>query len=117
VIETGANDGLRGQDPDSLRANIQAIVDRARAQQPPPTIVLVGMEAPPNYGEPYARRFRAVYPEMAAANHLPLVPFLLAGVAGHAELNQADGVHPTPEGHERIADTMFKVLQPILTPR
>src|SRR5919107_58312 len=80
VIETGANDGLRGLDPDTLRANIQAIIDEANQQQPKPRLVLVGMQALPNYGLGYARRFRTVYPELAEANDLPLVPFLLENV-------------------------------------
>src|SRR5215218_3996917 len=81
VIETGANDGLRGLDVDSLAANIQAIIDRARQQSPPPRIILVGMQALPNLGFGYIRRFQAVYPALAKRNQLPLVPFLLEGVA------------------------------------
>ena len=114
VIETGANDGLRGLDPDSLEANIQAIVDRARRQSPPPRILLVGMEAPPNLGLRYVRRFRGVYPELAKRNDLPLVPFLLDGVAGVDSLNQADMLHPTAAGQRRIAQTVWKALEPVL---
>jgi acyl-CoA thioesterase-1 len=114
VIETGANDGLRAQDPDSTRANIQAIIDRARAVSPAPRIVLVGMEALPNYGPAYARRFRAIYPDLAKRNHLPLVPFLLAGVAGVDSLNQADGMHPTAAGQRIVARTVWKTLGPVL---
>ncbi len=114
VIETGANDGLRAQDPDSTRANIQAIIDRARAVSPAPRIVLVGMEALPNYGPLYARRFRAIYPDLAKRNHLPLVPFLLAGVAGVDSLNQADGMHPTAAGQRIVAQTVWKTLGPVL---
>jgi acyl-CoA thioesterase-1 len=116
LIETGANDGLRAQDPDATRANIEAMIERAARATPPPRVVLVGMQAPPNYGADYARRFRALYPELAAKHHLPLVPFLLAGVGGVAALNQADGVHPTPQGHRLMADTVWTVLQPLLQP-
>ena len=115
VLETGANDGLRGQDPDATRANIQAVLDRAKKQAPPPRLVLLGMEALPNYGEEYRRRFRAIYPEMAKKNGAVLVPFLLDGVAGVPSLNQADGVHPTAEGHRRVAETVWKALRPILS--
>jgi acyl-CoA thioesterase-1 len=115
VLETGANDGLRGQDPDATRANIEAVLERAKKQVPPPRLVLLGMEAPPNYGEEYRRRFRAIYPEMAKKNGAVLVPFLLDGVAGVASLHQADGVHPTAEGHRRVAETVWRVLQPILS--
>jgi acyl-CoA thioesterase-1 len=114
VLETGANDGLRGQDPDATRANIQAILDAARAREPPPKLALVAMEALPNYGRDYGRRFRAIYPELARRNGATLVPFLLAGVAGEPRLNQADGIHPTAEGHERVAETVWKALRPIL---
>ena len=114
VIETGANDGLRAQDPDSTRANIQAIIDRARALSPPPRIVLVGMEVLPNYGPLYARRFRAIYPDLAKRNNLLLVPFLLAGVAGVDSLNQADGMHPTAAGQRIVAQTGWQTLGPVL---
>ena len=115
VVETGANDGLRGQDPDATRANIHALLDRANEQAPPPRLVLLGMEALPNYGEEYRRRFRAIYPELAKENGAVLVPFLLDGVAGVASLNQADGVHPTAEGHRRVAETVWRALRPILS--
>ncbi len=117
VIETGANDGLRGQEPESVRANIQAIIDRARAASPPPAIVLVAMEALPNYGERYARRFREIYPALAAANQVPLVPFLLEGVAGVDSLNQPDGMHPTAAGQRIMADRVWRVLEPVLAAR
>jgi acyl-CoA thioesterase-1 len=114
VLETGANDGLRGQDPEATRANIQTILDAARAQKPPPKLALVAMEALPNYGEDYRRRFRSIYAELARRNGATLVPFLLAGVAGDPKLNQADGIHPTAEGHRRVAETVWKALRPIL---
>jgi len=114
VLETGANDGLRGQDPEATRANIQAILDAARRHAPPPRLVLVAMEALPNYGEAYRRRFRAIYPELANANDARLLPFLLEGVAGDPALNQPDGIHPTAQGHARIAENVWKALRPIL---
>jgi len=114
VIETGANDGLRGLDVDSMEANIQAIIDRARRQSPPPRIVLVGMRALPNYGVTYAGRFKQVYPELAKRNRVALVPFLLEGVAGRASLNQADMMHPTAAGQRRVAETVWPVLERVL---
>jgi acyl-CoA thioesterase-1 len=114
VIETGANDGLRGLEVDSLRSNIQAIIDQARRQSPQPAIVLVGMRAPPNLGSRYAGRFEKVYPELAKENGLPLVPFLLEGVAGRPSLNQSDMIHPTAEGQRRMAETVWEVLEPLL---
>ncbi|HYC30930.1 MAG TPA: arylesterase [Gemmatimonadales bacterium] len=115
VVETGANDGLRGLDPDTLRANIQALIDEANRQDPKPRIVLVGMRALPNYGLGYARRFREVYPALAKENGLALVPFLLEDVAGRQGLNQADMIHPTAAGHRIMAETVWRVLEPVLS--
>jgi len=114
VIETGANDGLRGQDPDSVRANIQAIIDRIRATTPHSRIVLAGMEAMPNLGADYVRRFRGIYPELSRANGVPLIPFLLDGVAGVDSLNQQDGIHPNAAGARLAAENAWRVLGPLL---
>jgi acyl-CoA thioesterase-1 len=114
VIETGANDALRGLDVDTMTANIQAIIDRARKLDPPPAIVLVGMRAPPNLGPDYGRRFRAAYTALAERNEVPLVPFLLDGVAGRPSLNQADMIHPTAQGQRMMAETVWRVVGPVL---
>lgn len=114
MIETGANDGLRGQDPDSTRANIQTIVAKAQALEPKPRIIIAGMEAMPNLGAEYTRRFRAIYPAVAKANGAVLLPFLLDGVAGIDSLNQADGIHPTPAGQRIVAENVWRVLKPLL---
>ena len=116
VIETGANDGLRGQDPDSVRARIQGIIDRARRGSPPPSIVITGMEAMPNLGASYVRRFRGIYPALATANHSALVPFLLAGVAGVDSLNQEDGIHPTAAGQRVVAENVWRVMERVTRP-
>ena len=113
MLETGGNDGLRGQDPDSLKANILAILARARHRQPSPRLVLFAMEAPPNLGDEYTRRFRAVYPEAAKAAGATLVPFFLAGIAGVDTLNQPDGIHPTARGARLAAEQAWKVLEPL----
>jgi len=115
VIETGANDGLRGLEVDSMRSNIQAMIDEAEAKAPKPVVVLVGMRAPPNLGFSYSRQFEKVFPELAKENELPLVPFLLDGVAGRPSLNQADMIHPTADGQRLMAETVWKVLEPVLT--
>lgn len=114
VLETGANDGLRGIDPTSTRANLEQIVRRIRARDSTIVIVVAGMEAPPNLGPRFTQQFRELFPAVAARERLALVPFLLAGVAGDEELNQDDGIHPTARGHELIADTVWRVLEPIL---
>lgn len=114
VIETGANDGLRGQDPMELKANLEAMIERAGRQSPPPTVLILGMEAPPNLGRAYTRRFRAVYRDVAREYHAKLVPFLLDGVAGIDSLNQADGIHPTARGQAIMAEIVWRALEPML---
>ncbi|MEP6574082.1 MAG: arylesterase [Gemmatimonadota bacterium] len=117
VVETGANDGLRGQDPDSLRGNIESLLGRARADAPDAQLILAGMEALPNLGAVYARRFHAIYPAIAEKYKLPLIPFLLANVAGMDSLNQADGIHPNIKGERIVADNVWRVLGPLLKAR
>ncbi|HUE95674.1 MAG TPA: arylesterase, partial [Longimicrobiaceae bacterium] len=99
VLETGANDMLRGQPPRAIEENIQAIIDRVRERRPEARIVLAGMLAAPNLGPRYVREFEAIYPRLAERNDLTLIPFLLEGVAAVPVLNQGDGIHPNPEGH------------------
>ncbi|MEZ4292417.1 MAG: arylesterase [Myxococcota bacterium] len=117
VLELGANDMLRGQGVDALRANLEAIVDRTRAAHPDARIVIAGMLAAPNLGPDYARAFDAVYPELAERAGAALVPFLLEDVAARRELNQADGIHPTADGHARIAERIWQTLEPVLQER
>lgn len=117
VLELGANDALRGQDLDSLRDRLQAIIDRTRKVHPAASIVIAGMEAPPNLGRDYTRRFRDIFPDLARANGASLIPFLLEGVAGIPELNQSDGIHPTARGHKIMADNVWAVLEPLLRSR
>lgn len=111
VIETGANDGLRGQDPDSTAANIQGIIDLARRQRPVPEIALIQMRAVTNLGVPYGRKFGALFPALARKNGITLVPFLLDGVAGIDSLNQADGIHPNNRGEKLVAENVWRALE------
>lgn len=113
VVETGANDGLRGLDPDSTRANLTAIVRAVRAARPAVRIVLVQMEAPPNLGADYTRRFHAMFGDVAKSENVGLAPFLLGNVAGVPRLNQADGIHPTAEGATIVARNLWPTLEPI----
>jgi acyl-CoA thioesterase I len=117
VVETGANDGLRGVPVATVRSNLQQIVDRIKSSRPDAAILLVQMEALPNLGENYTSEFRAMFPELARANRLTLLPFLLDGVAGHRELNQADGIHPNMEGERVVAENVWRALKPILERR
>jgi acyl-CoA thioesterase-1 len=114
MIETGANDGLRGQSLDSLEANLDAIVDRLVRLTPQPLVIVAGMEALPNLGAAYTNGFRGIYPRVARAHGVHYLPFLLDGVAGNARFNQSDGIHPNAEGSARVADNVWKALEPVL---
>lgn len=111
VIETGANDGLRGQDPDSTAANIQGIIDLARRQRPAPRIALMQMYAVTNLGAAYRKRFDGIFPALARKNGITLVPFLLDRVAGIDSLNQSDGIHPNTQGEKIVADNVWHALE------
>jgi acyl-CoA thioesterase-1 len=116
VLELGANDGLRGIELDSTRRNLQGIIDRTRQRCPEVRILIAGMMVPPNLGKEYATRFRELFRELAETNEAVLLPFLLEGVAGRPELNLPDGIHPTAEGHRRVADNVWRYLRPLLEP-
>jgi acyl-CoA thioesterase-1 len=115
VVALGGNDGLRGLPVDDLARNLDAIVSRAKASGA--AVVLAGMEAPPNTGPDYTTRFRAVYPAVAARHQVTLLPFLLDGVAGEVSLNQNDGIHPNQEGARRVADLLWRTLEPVIAAR
>lgn len=115
VVETGANDGLRGQSIDTLRANLEAILARLDRLEPTPRLVVAQMEALPNLGRDYVQRFRAVFADVAAAHDAVLMPFLLDGVAGVDSLNQPDGIHPNPAGARRVADNVWRTLAPLVS--
>jgi acyl-CoA thioesterase-1 len=117
MIETGANDGLRGQDVDSTRATLRAIVRRVKTVLPDATILLAQMESPPNLGERYTTAFRAMFPEVAREEGITLVPFLLDRVAGVPGLNQGDGIHPNEAGSRIVAENLFRDILPILKQR
>ena len=112
ILALGANDALRGLPPRQMKENLHGIIHRARQRGIP--VLLVGMEAPPNYGEQYAAAFRQVFQDVARENNVVFVPFLLEGVAGVAELNQADGIHPTGAGAARIADHLWPVVEKMI---
>ena len=114
MIETGANDGLRGQDVDSTRATLRAIVRRVKQVLPDATILLAQMESPPNLGERYTTAFRAMFPAVAKEEGITLVPFLLDRVAGVPEMNQGDGIHPNEAGSKLVAENVFRAIRPVL---
>jgi acyl-CoA thioesterase-1 len=114
VIALGANDGLRGIAPAVTEANLGKIIERIRERAPGTVIVLAGMQVPTNLGPVYTRQFAAIYPALAKEYAIPLIPFLLEGVGGHPELNQADGMHPTAEGQAKLAANVWAVVEPLL---
>ena len=114
MLELGGNDGLRGIPLNSSRANLQAIIDTVRLKNPAAQIVIAGMQIPPNLGRAYTNEFRGIFKELATKNNAVLIPFLLENVGGNPKLNQADGIHPTAEGHRIVAENVWKIMQPLL---
>lgn len=114
VVALGGNDGLRGLPPEQLEQNLSTIIERA--QKRGLTVILAGMEAPPNFGADYTARFRAVYPTLAKRYDVALIPFLLEGVAGDPAFNQSDGIHPNQRGARVVADLVWRTLEPALDP-
>lgn len=114
VLELGANDMLRGLEIEQLRTNLENILDQTREAHPSVKFVISGMRAAPNLGREYAEKFDSVYPRLAEKYGAPLVPFLLEDVAARRNLNQADGIHPTAEGHALIAERVWETLAPVL---
>ena len=114
LVELGGNDGLRGIAPEETERNLQGIIDKVRGKYPEAKFVIAGMEMPKNMGADYVGKFREVFPKIAKENSAALVPFLLEGIAGKAEFNQPDRIHPTAEGHRIVANNVWKVLKPVL---
>ncbi|MEX0287856.1 MAG: arylesterase [Flavobacteriaceae bacterium] len=114
VLELGANDGLRGIPLDETRRNLETIINAVRERNPDTEIVLAGMQIPPNMGQAYTAEFRSIFPELAKEHNLHLIPFLLEGVAGNPDLNQADGIHPTTEGQKIVAANVWQILEGVV---
>ncbi|MDG4562799.1 MAG: arylesterase [Candidatus Competibacter sp.] len=112
VLELGANDGLRGQPPMAMSRNLSQMIERS--QQAGARVLLAEMRIPPNYGPLYAQKFQATFEELAQHYAIPLIPFLLDGVAGNPALIQDDGLHPRAEAQPRILDNVWAVLEPAL---
>ena len=114
VLELGANDGLRGINPEETRKNLKEMIEKVRKVNPDVEIILAGMLVPPSMGQDYSRKFARVFPEVAEEKNVKLIPFLLEDVAGERELNQADGVHPTAEGQKIVAENVWAVLKGVI---
>lgn len=111
ILELGANDGLRGQPVDKMKANLAAMIERF--QKAGVTVVLAGIQIPPNYGPDYTREFKQAFFDLAESYKVPFIPFILEGVAADPKLNQPDGIHPTAEGYPII---LRKNILPVLLP-
>jgi acyl-CoA thioesterase-1 len=112
LLELGANDGLRGSAISAIEGNLSAIIERVRARGI--RVLLCGMETPPWNGWEYTLEFHRLFPRLAARYEIPLVPFLLQGVALNPEFNTEDGIHPNAAGARRIADTVWSYLEPMI---
>lgn len=112
IIELGGNDGLRGASIDSIRDNLEAIIDTCQRHKA--TVLLAGMQLPPNYGMTYTQKFQDIYLQLAKRHGLKLVPFLLDGFGNKREFFQDDGIHPTAQAQERIVENVWKVLKTML---
>lgn len=111
ILELGANDGLRGVPLTETRSNLQGIIDIVKKKRPDATIILAGMQLPPNMGQDYTSEFKQLYIDLAEKNNLELIPFILKDVGGISKLNQSDGIHPNVEGHRLVANTVWEVLK------
>ena len=117
VIALGGNDGLRGLSPKQTEDNLLGIITKARAKSPGISVIIAGMQMPENMGREFVEKFSAVFPRVAGEAQVTLMPFLLEGVGGVPELNQADMIHPTPEGQKRVAENVWRVLEKVLAGR
>lgn len=109
ILALGANDGLRGTKAKAVEENLSKAVELCKKAGV--KVILAGIKLPPNYGDAYTKQFEAVYPRVAEANSIPLIPFLLDKVGGEQNLNLADGIHPNEKGHAVIADNVFKAIE------
>ncbi len=116
VIALGGNDGLRGISPEETKRNLLGIVGKARTKNPEIMILMAGMQMPDNMGPDFTTRFKAIFHEAARESKSTLIPFLLEGIGGIEKLNQPDGIHPTPEGQEKVAENVWKILREEITP-
>jgi acyl-CoA thioesterase-1 len=114
VLELGANDMLRGLSVEALARNLEAIVSRTQSIHPESRLLIAGMRAAPNLGSDYRDAFDEIYPALAKRHGAEFIPFLLEDVAARRKLNQADGIHPTADGHELIAERVWIALEPLL---
>jgi len=114
-LALGANDGLRGIDPEETKRNLKTIIQEVRVKYPDTVIVMAGMLMPPNYGPEYTAKFKAIFLQVAEEEKTPLLSFLLEKVAGNPSLNQPDRLHPNEKGHEAMSAEVWSFLKPTLS--
>ena len=114
IIALGGNDGLRGTSPEETKKNLSGIITKARGKNPEIEIFIAGMQMPESMGEAFSKRFKSIFPEVATESKSSLVPYLLEGVGGVARLNQPDRIHPTAEGQKKVAENIWKILEPAI---
>lgn len=114
LLELGANDGLRGVPITETQSNLQAIINTVKEKSPETTIILAGMQLPPNMGQDYTTKFEALFKDVAVQNNLEFIPFILKDVGGMVDLNQSDGIHPNVAGHKIVADNVWETLKPLV---
>jgi acyl-CoA thioesterase I len=112
IIELGGNDALRGFRPEHIRANLKSMIEQSKAAGA--RVLLLGIRMPPNYGEAYNREIETVYADLARHYEVPLVPFLLDGIADDFDLMQSDGIHPTAKAQPLILAHVLPVLKGLL---
>jgi acyl-CoA thioesterase-1 len=112
IVELGANDALRGVPLATTEDNLRSIIEKSQAVNA--KVLLVGMYVPPNYGPDYSQKFHGVYEKLSKEKHVPLVPFLLAGIENKPEMFQADQIHPTPQAQPLLLNNVWPVLRPLL---
>ncbi len=115
ILELGGNDGLRGLPVADMKKNLEQVIQRA--QSAGVTVILAGMEAPPNFGAEYTRDFRQAFRDLAKEYKTPFIPFVLEGIGGNPRLNQPDGIHPNAEGEKVMTETVWRALEPLLNQR
>lgn len=113
-LELGGNDGLRGLSLEETEKNLKSMIDKIKAANSEAQVFLCGMQIPPNLGQDYTAQFRELYPKVAKEKNVKLIPFLLEGVGGNPKLNLSDGIHPNPQGHKIVAETVWEYLKPRL---
>lgn len=112
ILELGGNDGLRGLDIEMIKSNLQSMISRALSTHA--KVLLLGIHLPPNYGKPYTDRFAQIYVDLGKHNKIPVVPFLLAGIATHDDLMQRDDIHPTAQAQALMLKNVWPKLEPLL---